>query len=226
VNVAAALGGLAVIWGGTALLVSPAARVLGDEEQIRTNCLAQLCLWGLFAVTLAIVVSWEREPLASLWLRPLEWQSVLWGLLLACVSVVVIGPAREWVRRAVGLAGFAPALTRLMRLPLWFRVAAAITAGIVEETLFSGYTITRVGFLTGSLWVAGALSVAAFAAVHIPTWGAGPALSIMVGGAVNAAFFIWRQDLLALIVAHAGVDLWGFVIAPLYSAWWLDGRYS
>lgn len=221
----AAVVGLAVAWVGTGLLISPAARLLGKPDRIATRCLEQTFLWMLFAAILVIVIVWEKQPLASLWFQP-HWFSVAWGLLFAVLSVLVIIPAREWVRRTAGLGGFAAGMEKILTLPVWFRVVAAITAGVVEETLFGGYTITRLAFLTGSLWLAGALSVAAFAALHIPSWGVGPAVSFLVGGAVSTAFFIWRQDLLAMIIAHASVDVWGLVITPLYSEWWKDRRFS
>jgi membrane protease YdiL (CAAX protease family) len=226
VNLTAALVGLAVIWGGTGILISPAGRALDRDERIVTKCLGQLCLWLLFGTTIAIVLLWEKQPLASLWLRPLSWASVAWGLLLAVGGIVFIGPVREWVRRTAGLQGFAAGMEKVIALPAWFRIIAAITAGIVEETLFGGYSITRLTVLTGSLWLAAALSATAFAAVHIPSWGLGPALSILVGCLFTTAFFVWRQDLLAMIVAHASIDLWGFVVAPLYSTWWTDRRWA
>ena len=109
---------------------------------------------------------------------------------------------------------------------MWFRVAAVVTAGVVEETLFNGFAVTRLALLTGSLWLAGALSVTVFAGLHVPFWGAGPALSFLIGGTASTAFFIWRQDLLAMIVAHVAIDAWGLVITPLYSEWWKERRFS
>ena len=96
----------------------------------------------------------------------------------------------------------------------------------VEIELFHGYAVTRLAFLTGDLWLAGILSVTVFAGLHVPFWGAGPGLAFLVGGAASTAFFIWRQDLLAMVVAHVAVDAWGLVVTPLYSEWWKDRRFS
>lgn len=37
-----------------------------------------------------------------------------------------------------------------------------------------------------------------------------------------AAFrpFIWRRDLLAMIIAHATIDVWALAISPSFSSWW------
>jgi hypothetical protein len=36
------------------------------------------------------------------------------------------------------------------------------------------------------------------------------------------AFFIWRKDLLAMMVFHAITDATGFLIAPMFSEWWRE----
>jgi membrane protease YdiL (CAAX protease family) len=218
--------GLLVAWGGTALLASPVGRLLGNQEKIATKCREQVALWILFGMVIANVVLWEKQPLESLWLRPLEWSSLAWGLALAVATIWVVIPAREWVRRQSGLGGYPAGMAKVLALPMWFRIAAVITAGIVEETLFNGYAVTRLASLTGHVWLAGILSAAVFAALHIPFWGTGPGLAFFVGGVASTAFFIWRQDLLAMVVAHIAVDAWGIVVTPLYSEWWKDRRFS
>src|SRR6266568_196929 len=83
VNVVAAVAGLTIAWGGPLVLLSPADRLLGAPERMTTKILEQLVLWGLVAVIVAIVIFWEKQPLASLSLRPFRWSSLGWGLLLA-----------------------------------------------------------------------------------------------------------------------------------------------
>ena len=109
-----------------------------------------------------------------------------------------------------------------MRFPLWYRVLAVIGAGVVEETLFRGFTVTRLFALTGRLWLAATLALLGFSALHVPVWGWGFAVGGLVGGAAAMAFFLWRRDLLAMMVFHTVADATGLIIAPLYSAW--DGR--
>jgi membrane protease YdiL (CAAX protease family) len=218
--------GLTVAFGGTALLVSPAARVLGAPDRLATKLLELAVLWALFAGVLAVVLVAEGKPLASLWLRPLHWSSFAWGLGYAAVVVRVVTPAREWARRAAGLGGYEAGMAKLVLQPGWYRALASVTAGVTEETLFHGYALTRLAFLTGSTWLGAGLTAAVFGAVHVPFWGAGPSFAFFLGGLASAAFFVWRQDLLAMIVAHAAVDLFGLVIAPRTSAWWKSRRFG
>ena len=212
--------GLLVAWGGTALLVSPVARSLGSPSSIVAKCLGQAALWLLFAAVIGIVVLWEKQPLASLWLRPFHWQSTAWAGLLVLAHILLLFPVTEWVRKAAGLPGYAAGMEEALALPAWFRVVAVVTAGVVEETLFRGYAVTRLARLTGSLWLAAAVSASVFAALHLPVWGTGPSLAFLIGGVATTAFFIWRRDLLAMIIAHVAIDAWALVITPLYSTWW------
>ena len=215
---AATMVGLVLAWGGTALLLSPAASFL--NYSIVGKCLGQILLWMLFASILLIVIFWEKQTVGSLWLKPVRWESVGWGGLLIILHFFLLVPATEWLRKSLGLGGYETGMEQTLSLPMWFRVAAVITAGIVEETIFRAYTITRLTQLSGRLWLAAVLSVTAFAALHIPIWGVGPSFAILLGGAVMTAFFIWKRDLLAMILAHIAIDAWAFVAAPHFSEWW------
>lgn len=206
--------GLVVALGGPALLVSRASRLLGPPDAIVTKVLEQAILWLLFATILGIVLSWERRPLASLWLQPLHWHSFAWGLLLAAVMIHLVFPMRQGLVRLSGLRHFEAGLEKVLALPTWFRVLAVITAGVVEETLYHGYALTRIGAFLGSYWLAALVIVPAFALVHLPVWGPGVVLGLLPSAAVSAAFFVWRQDLLAMVVAHTVTDAMGFLFAP------------
>jgi CAAX protease family protein len=129
-------------------------------------------------------------------------------------------PTGEWVRRTAGLPGFATGMEEVMRFPLWYRVLAVIGAGVVEETLFRGFTVTRLAALTGRVWLAAILALLGFSALHAPMWGWGFVVGGLVSGAAAMAFFVWRRDLLAMIVFHTIADAAGLIIEPLYSDWW------
>lgn len=219
-NTTAAVTGLAVTWGGTALLVSPAARGLGDPSRLAIALVGQALFWALAAAVVSSVVFWERQPLRSLWLQRFRWQSITWGLLLAAVYYTMLLPLGEWVRRSVGLPGFGAGMDQVMRFPVWYRVIAVVGAGIVEEVLFRGFSVTRLAMLTGRIWLAAAVTLIGFYALHVPVWGWGFALGGLVSGAAAMAFFIWRKDLLAMMVFHMSTDAIGLVVAPLFSEWW------
>jgi membrane protease YdiL (CAAX protease family) len=213
-----ALVGLTVAWGGTLLLLSPAVRRPGPPERLATQLLGQLALWMLLGLVVAIVVLWEREPLASIGLRPLGWSSLAWGLLLAAVMMYAVMPSLAWALRMAGIAGFEEGMAKVLMLPMWLRIIAVLTAGVVEDTLFIAYAFTRLTRLTGHAWLAGTIAVAVFALLHLPHWGVGPVLAYFVAIGVGTSFFAWRRDLLANIVAHVIVDGMGFVVMPAFHA--------
>jgi membrane protease YdiL (CAAX protease family) len=115
---------------------------------------------------------------------------------------------------ALGLAGFESGLAAVLAWPLWLRVAAVLTGGLVEEVLYRGYAITRLERLAGSPLVAAAVSVAVFALAQAPLWGPGPVVSFLFSGGFLAAFFLWRRDLVANVIAHVSVDALGLVFVP------------
>lgn len=224
---AAMPAGLAVAWGGTVLLISPpAVRLFGDPSNLPMAFAGQSLLWVLGAAVVAIVVFWERQPLASLWLRPFRWQSVAWAIALLIANYVVIFPLTEWVRRTAGLSGFASGMTQVMAFPLSYRIVAVITAGVIEELLFRGYSITRLAQLTGNVWLAAAISVVGFSALHLPSWGLGFSTAGLIGGVAVTAFFIWRKDLLAMMIFHAATDAMAMVFAPMWSEWWTEAPFA
>lgn len=206
--------GLALAFGGPLLLVSPAARVLGAPGRTGTAALEQLALWAVLGAVLVVVLALEGRSLASLGLRPFAWSSLGWGLALAGVLMWGVTPLALRAVAALRLGGFESGIASFARLPLWLQLAAVAGGGVVEETLYRGYALERIAEGTGSWALAAALVVAAFALLHLPMWGWGPVLTLLFSGGVLTAFYVWRQDLLANVVAHTVVDAMGLVVVP------------
>jgi membrane protease YdiL (CAAX protease family) len=212
--------GLFVAWGGTALLVSPLARTLDDPSRLPLALLGQALFWALAAVVLAFVLFWEKKPIRSLWLQQFRWRSVFWGLFLVAAYYLILLPSADCLRRAAGLPGFAAGMDRLTKFPVWYRTVAVIGAGITEEILFRGFTVTRLAMITGNVWFAGILTLIGFYGLHVPFWGWGFAAGGALSGLGAMLFFLWRKDLLAMMIFHITTDAIGIVIAPLFSEWW------
>ena len=219
-NTPAAVTGLAVAWGGTALLVSPLARGLDAPSRLPIALVGQVLFWAIAAAVVASVLLWEKQPLRSLWLQPFRWQSITWGLLLVAAYYTMLFPLGEWVRRAAGLSGFGAGMDQVTRFPVWYRTVVVIGAGIGEEILFRGFSVTRLAMLTGRIWLAAVVTLVGFYVLHVPVWGWGFALGGLVTGAAAMAFFIWRKDLLAMMIFHISTDAIGIVVLPVFSEWW------
>jgi len=99
--------------------------------------------------------------------------------------------------------------------PLWLRIVAVITAGVVEESLFRGYAMERLATLTGSYGWAGLISLVVFGLVHLPFWGPGILFSALFGGSVFTLLYLWRRDLWACIIAHTVTDAFALILYPM-----------
>jgi membrane protease YdiL (CAAX protease family) len=206
--------GIAIGFFGPLLLASPAARVLGDPERVRTMLIYQLAMWGFLAAVLWIVVGVERRPLTSIGLRPPGVRSLAMGVALAAVIMWVLTPFNVWLLGKLGLGGYEEGIATARRMPTWLLAFAVLTAGVVEEVLYRGFPLERLAEATGSAALAGSITVLVFAVVHWPVWGAGPVLSFVVSGIVVTAFYVWQRDLTATIVAHAVTDAMGLIVVP------------
>lgn len=189
---------------------------LADSTVSLTQMLVdQLLLVSLLLGILAVVLVWERRGISSLGLGRATFASLAWGLALATVFILVIGPLLLRLPGWLGLEGFDPGLAELGSLPVWYLIVAVVIGGAVEEVLYRGFAVERLADLTGSLWLAASITVIAFAAAHVPSWGWGPALTTLISGTVFTAFYIWRRDLWSNIIAHTLTDFVGIALAPL-----------
>jgi membrane protease YdiL (CAAX protease family) len=111
-------------------------------------------------------------------------------------------------------------MDHVTRYPFWYRTIAVVGAGIGEEILLRGLRVTRLATLTGRVWLAALVTLVGFYVLHVPVWGWGFALGGLVSGAGAMAFFIWRKNLLAMMVFHISADAMGLVVAPMFSESW------
>jgi membrane protease YdiL (CAAX protease family) len=164
--------------------------------------------WALAFSVLAVVLLWERQPLASIGLR---WPS--WKWLLAALGF------------GIGLSLLVPLLTILVsaiippsetgtitettsRFPPWLILVAVITAGFTEELLFRAYPLERLTALTSNVWLASALSLAAFVSLHLAAWSPAHVFGVVLPlGAILIGLYLWRRNLVFVAVTHIVIDL-------------------
>jgi membrane protease YdiL (CAAX protease family) len=206
VGLAIALLGIPAVVGLTRLLgTDPPTEDLVVVRELSIFALAGLLLW--------IVRAKEGLSLASIGLsfdRPAR--SLGRGILLtlACFAVVVATLAVFSVFDV--RYGDGPGIARAWPLTL----LTVVRAGLVEELFYRGFAIERLEALSGSKWLAAGLALAAFAAFHYRQGPAGVVLALILGG-VLTAFYLWKRDLLAAIVAHFLVDFIPNVALPAVS---------
>ena len=170
--------------------------------------LSQLMLLLLAGTVVVITRWWERKPWIWLGVRPLSWSmallagaiGVVLAFAVAALTVAVnqlIPPSRGGTVESVATLG-----------PAWLLLVGVVTASVTEELLFRAYPIERLTRLTGRRWPGAWLSLVAFVAYHLQGWNLGHVLGVVLPlGAVMTGLYLWRRNLVFMIIAHFLLDL-------------------
>jgi membrane protease YdiL (CAAX protease family) len=186
-----------------------------SDQSVPLVIVNELVMWGLTAIVLAIVLLWERRPLASIGLVRPTALSLQYGAALT-VAILALAMAAGAIAEAFGPkldSGAQDAL--ITSLPLWLQFLVVVSAGFTEEILFRGYAIERLTELTGRRWLAAALTIVIFGALHAPFWGIAHAVVAGFTGLWLTLAYLWRRDLWTNITAHALFDGLLFVVADM-----------
>ena len=202
--------GLAIAFLGIPAVVILAGLTGATPPGNELVLIRELAILALAAALIWIVRAKERLTLDSIGLRfNRPGRSAVRGLLLtlACFAVLAATLA---VFSVLGVSyGEGPGIARAWPLTL----LVVLRAGVVEELFYRGFAIERLQSLTGSKWIAGGISLVAFAAFHFRQGAAGMLLALLIG-AVLTAFYLWKRDLLAAIIAHVLVDFIPNILLP------------
>lgn len=215
IHITATVLGLLIALFGPIVVAIIADKFIYAKNRILLHLLGLSSLMAIVAGVLFIVFRYEHQTVASLGIRPFNWQTVAWGLALAAFFIYIFAPTAYWMLEHFRLGGFEKGIFKNAALPLWYLAIAVLVGSISEEVLYRGYAIERIADLTGNYWIAGIISVLIFGLAHVPMWGWGPALTTIVSGVILTVFFIWHKDLTANIIAHFVTDFSGLVIGPL-----------
>jgi len=200
---------LAVALAGPPLFVLISRWSVGDSPPLPAQIMLQVlyCAMGVFVVW--VVRRRERLPLESIGLYRPGTSTLLWGaLLFGAIQLLPI--VERPLLRLFGSSGLEAGLQQLRAVPLCFRLVLGATGGVVEEIFYRGYAIERLATLLNSRWLAGAVSAVVFGLAHIPYWGLRYSLAAdLPFGILMTAFYLWRRDLAANMLAHSA----GLVLA-------------
>jgi uncharacterized protein len=177
--------------------LSPIARILVGEA----------LFWALALALVAIVLFWERRPLASIGLVPPTARTLRRGVLGLLLYFAVAGAMIALLLLvAGGVPRFEGVNRTLQAMPGWALLLLAIRAGVVEELMTRGFALHRLAEWTGSLRVGAVLQLLLFAGLHVPVWGWSKGAIVLVLGAVLTFTYLRHRDLAANMLTHALVD--------------------
>jgi membrane protease YdiL (CAAX protease family) len=206
-GLAIALFGLIVVRHAV-LYFSPTLTVSAAiwSESLMWVCIAAVCL---------IIRRGEKLPFSSIGLGTSRWSKSLgWGVVLT-VGIIVVGSIPDVI--AV-LTHYQPNefARQLTRLPVWLLTLTCVRAGVGEELFYRGYAIERLQALGLSRFWAAVIPILIFSVGHWTT-GWQNVVTAFIIGSLLAAFYLWRRDLLANMIAHFLVDFIGVVVPRLFS---------
>ncbi|MGB0920508.1 MAG: CPBP family intramembrane glutamic endopeptidase [Alphaproteobacteria bacterium] len=200
---------LALIGPGAVALFAQA--IATEPETLPPRALGLFLFIALTAAVIVIATQKENTRLIQLGFANSGWLSALWAVPLTLFFIYLYGPAIYAALLALNIGGFEGGLGTLHQLPTAYLIVAIAIVAAAEEWLYRGYAIERLEAITGSTWAAGALSLTAFVIVHLPLWGFAAALSTAVAGLIFTLLYIWRRDILMLIIAHVATDFVGII---------------
>lgn len=169
--------------------------------------------WAIGGLVILWIVAVERRPLASIGIRRPTWATLGWGIAGTIALMASVMLSFAVILPTLGLAQNMEQTGAIADLPLWLMTATLIRAGVIEEILYRGYPIERIEELTGSVWLAALIPGAVFILAHLPSWGAAQLIVVTSGTIIMTALYVWRRDLICVMIAHAATDLIGFTLA-------------
>jgi uncharacterized protein len=210
----AAVPGLTLALAGPAVVAFVSRYATKFAPAFLVHASSLVCIILIVLVVFALAQCKEGLALHRLGLARVGWPSMAIGLALTLFFVTIFGPFASWAVAQLNMGTFDDGMSDLAKLPTWYLVFTIVIVATAEELIYRAYAIASLSAITGSFWIAGGLSLSAFAAAHVPLWGWGPALTTLVSGGVVTFVYFWRRDIVALIIAHIATDLYGIVIAP------------
>jgi membrane protease YdiL (CAAX protease family) len=169
-------------------------------------------IWICAIALLILIRRGEGLPLTSIGIGTSRWwKSVLWGLLIAVVCAVVGG-----LLAALTKYGHGESAEAFSKLPTWLIAVICVRAGIVEELFYRGYAIERLQMIGMNKYVAAAIPLIIFSVGHWTGGWANIVIALALG-AILAAFYLWKRDLVANMIAHFTVDFVANVLPKMFS---------
>jgi membrane protease YdiL (CAAX protease family) len=142
---------------------------------------------------------------------------LLLGVLGFLVTGLAVVPIVQSINHSLGTP--MPAVSVNIHLsPVHELVAIFVTlilAPLCEEVLFRGFAIPRLMATGLGAFPAGALSLLAFAAIHLIAWGMGSAIFNLFVGSLFTALYLWRGNIAASLTMHVINDTFAFIFLPL-----------
>jgi len=177
-----------------------------------------IALGGEWLALLLLLGLWlphvEHQGPCSIGVTGFRWSYVWMGAGAYVVTFAVMAGV-QYLQLAAGQETIRALQPTLATYPWPVLVALFITGTALEEVVYRGYLIERLIFLTGSRWLAGLVSWAAFTLVHLRFFGFGATVDVAVLSAALVILYMRTRSLWPAMVFHGINDAFGFLLAPV-----------
>ena len=205
------LAGLAIALFGAPAVVILFKQAGFTRADFGATIVRELIILALVAILVWIIRTREKLPLSSIGLKP---QRIVPAILWSLAVMLVFGVGIAACLAVFLLIGLSYGSSSGPAVPLGVSLLLYARAGIAEEIFYRGYAIERIEALTGSRAIAAAVPLLIFAGGHFSQGLAGILITFVLGG-IATAIYLWKRNLLILIIAHFMVDFIPNVLLPL-----------
>lgn len=165
-------------------------------------------LWILALSICLYVTQIEKRPFTSIGWEALSWKSSFLAIGLG-VFLSLLVPALTFLVSSIIKSSDSGSITQVATsFPWWVILLSVITAGVTEEILFRGYSISRLIEKTGNKWMSAIISLIFFICIHSSGWNLAHIIGVVIPlGAILTGLFLWKRNLLFVIIVHIMIDL-------------------
>ena len=163
----------------------------------------------LFIVLISIFL--EHRGTGSFGLGSFKAVYMLFGLYGFIVGFLVLSLI-EYVYRLMHVDGAWNGIRKLGRGNVLVVSITALTAGVTEEIIFRGYTISRLLFLSHSVLLSVILSLIVFSVLHLFLWKKWATVSIMLWAIIPTYLYIKTGSVYPGIIMHILNDGTAFIL--------------
>jgi membrane protease YdiL (CAAX protease family) len=182
-------------------------------NQVVNLLLKEGIIWLFFIALLIIARYGEKDPIlfnaSNINFITIAGISVLIVLSMIAVSIIYR------VLYALVLRSHPPheeLLDKLLKFPVWLKLLIVLRAGIIEETFFRAYGITRIQQLTNNKFLAFIIPLLFFAACHYSYGTLNHVTGALLLGIILSVYYLKTKSLLPNIIGHAFFDVLGLFI--------------
>jgi membrane protease YdiL (CAAX protease family) len=165
---------------------------------------------------LVLVRYWERRRWDSVGVKMISPRDVLIAYVVWLIELRAMRLTGRMVRWHIPLLGDPPPPSFSLALvgdP--FNFARIATSAAAQELGTRAYIIERFRALSGSIWIAGAVSLLASVILHVPGWGLQGAVARAPIQLVLVLLYLWRRNLPLCVLVHVLVNTHHSIVMSL-----------